>query len=162
MTVAGRDLNACLVVLATLLLGVALVMEYGFDLAPCALCMTQRLWLILAGLSAAIAMLTDVHRRLFAVLGLGAIGIGASFSLRQLWLQHLPAEQAPSCGPGFDYMLDVLPLGEILTAMTVGTGQCSEVLWRFLGISIPGWALVGFILLGAGFTLHFVSRFVHD
>lgn len=73
--------------------------------------------------------------------------IGGGFSIRQLYLQGLPPDQVPSCGPDMSYMLEAFPLTDVLIAMTRGTGDCAEVAWSFLGISIPGWALVGFAAL---------------
>jgi disulfide bond formation protein DsbB len=69
--------------------------------------------------------------------------IGAGFSIRQLYLQSLPEDQVPACGPDMTYMLENFPLADVLAAMTRGTGSCAEVAWQF-GLTIPGWALVGF------------------
>jgi disulfide bond formation protein DsbB len=44
-------------------------------------------------------------------------------------------------------MLDVLPWFEVLTTALRGTGDCAAVVWRFLGISIPGWTALFFALL---------------
>ena len=49
-------------------------------------------------------------------------------------------------------MLDVLPMSDVLTAMTQGTGDCAKTAWSFIGITLPGWALLGFITL-AGFAI---------
>ena len=70
--------------------------------------------------------------------------IGGSFSIRQLYLQSLPPEEVPACGPPLEWLLDG-PVSDLLSAMTQGTGDCAEVMWTFLGLSIPAWALVGFI-----------------
>ena len=51
------------------------------------------------------------------------------------------------------YMIDAFPLADILKAMTMGTGNCAEVTWTLLGISIAGWALLGFVVLGATLAL---------
>ena len=69
---------------------------------------------------------------------------GAGFSIRQLYLQSLPADQVPACGPDITYMIDAFPLKDLLAAMTRGTGDCAAVSWQFLGLSIPAWALFGF------------------
>ena len=73
--------------------------------------------------------------------------VGGGFSVRQLWLQSLPADQVPACGPDLTYMLEVFPLSEVLAAMTSGTGDCAEVSWSLLGFSIPGWLLLCFMAL---------------
>ncbi|MGB2517485.1 MAG: disulfide bond formation protein B, partial [Pseudomonadales bacterium] len=65
-----------------------------------------------------------------------------------LYLQGLPADQVPACGPGFDFMLEAFPFTEVLVAMVTGSGSCAEVQWTFIGISIPGWSLIAYALLG--------------
>jgi disulfide bond formation protein DsbB len=73
-----------------------------------------------------------------------------------LWLQHLPPSEVPECGPGLEYMLDALPFTDVLAKVLHGSGECAEVLWRFLGLSIPGWSLVAFsAFLFAGLWLFF-------
>ena len=62
-----------------------------------------------------------------------------------LYLQNLPAEELPACLPGLSYMFEVFPWQEILEAMVMGTGECGDVVWTFLGLSIPGWTLVAFV-----------------
>lgn len=70
---------------------------------------------------------------------------GTGFASRQLWLQSLPPEEVPACGPSLEYMIDVLPWTEVLSVMMRGTGDCAEVQWTFLSLSIPGWTLLAFI-----------------
>jgi disulfide bond formation protein DsbB len=72
---------------------------------------------------------------------------GAGFAIRQLYLQSLPAGQAPACGAPVDYLISQSRFGELLSAMTSGTGDCATVTWQFLGISLPGWSLLGFAAL---------------
>jgi disulfide bond formation protein DsbB len=69
---------------------------------------------------------------------------GAALAIRHLYLQSLPEDQLPACLPGLSYMFDVFPWQEIMQAMIMGTGECGDVVWTFLGISIPGWTLVAF------------------
>ena len=64
-------------------------------------------------------------------------------------LQSLPPDEVPSCGPGLEYMLDTFPLTETLKMVFKGSGECAEVSWQFLGISMPGWVLVWMVALGA-------------
>ncbi|MGH8553402.1 MAG: disulfide bond formation protein B, partial [Methylococcales bacterium] len=62
-------------------------------------------------------------------------------------IQHLPPDQVPECGPGLEYIFKNFPLSKTFELLLSGTGECAEVHWTFLGLSIPGWTLVGFILL---------------
>lgn len=135
------------------LLCIALFMEHAMGLAPCPLCMMQRLWIAVAGLIAYVSLLHNPRWGIYPLLGMLASVIGGGFSIRQLWLQSLPADQVPACGPDLQYMIEVFPLSDVLLAMTSGTGDCAEVSWSLLGISIPGWTLIGFIVLFAGLLM---------
>ena len=82
--------------------------------------------------------------RIYALLTAIATLAGAGIALRHLWLQSLPADEVPACGPNLDYMLDAFPLTDVLTQVLSGSGECAEISWRFLGLTIPGWSLVVF------------------
>ena len=133
-----------IVALCGILLCAALVMEYGSGLLPCPLCLMQRIWFFFAGLAAFIGLLHNPKWGIYPFSTIAAAIIGGGFSLRQLWLQSLPADQVPSCGPDMTYMFENFPLSEILVLMTQGTGDCAEVSFQF-GLTLPGWALVGFL-----------------
>ncbi|MEM9624576.1 MAG: disulfide bond formation protein B, partial [Pseudomonadota bacterium] len=133
--------------LAGFLMTVALFMEHVMGLPPCPLCMMQRLWVIVVGLISYLALAHNPRWGIYPVLNIGACLVGGGFSIRQLWLQSLPVEEHPACGPDLQYMLEAFPLSDVLIAMTSGTGDCALVSWSLLGISIPGWTLIGFILL---------------
>jgi len=139
------EMAATLIVAATgFLLAGALVMEHLFAMDPCPLCLMQRVWFAFAGLIALIGLLHSPRWGIYPLLTMVAAIIGAGFSIRQLYLQNLPADEVPACGPDMSYMLENFPLADVLAAMTRGTGSCAEVVWQF-GLTIPGWALVGFI-----------------
>jgi disulfide bond formation protein DsbB len=76
-------------------------------------------------------------------------GIGAAIATRHVWLQHLPPDRVPECGPGLEFTLRKYPLYQALEKVFAGTGQCAEAAWTFLGLTIAGWSLVWFVLLGA-------------
>ncbi|HEY7772469.1 MAG TPA: disulfide bond formation protein B [Marinagarivorans sp.] len=131
---------------------IGLYMQYGMKLIPCALCITQRIFIIAVGLTALVAFLhgpTGVGQKIYAGLGVIFAATGASFSMRQIYLQSLPADEAPACGPDIAYMFDNFPLMDALNLLLRGDGNCAEVAWTFLGVSIPGWTLVAFAGLAA-------------
>jgi len=136
----------------TFLMGVALFMEHYMALEPCPLCILQRVMVIIVAL---IALVAAIHHpdnlgiRLYGVSVVIAAVIGGAISSRQLWLQSLPEDEVPACGPSLDYLMDVFPPTEVLNMVLAGDGTCAEVVWSFLGLSIPGWTLVGFIGLAA-------------
>lgn len=131
---------------------VGMYMQYVMGLYPCPLCITQRVFIVAVGLTALLAFIFNpkaTGRRIFGVLGVLFAIAGGAFSSRQLWLQSLPEDQVPACGPSIDYLLENFPLMDALSVLLRGDGNCAEVAWSFLGISIPGWTLVAFTGLAA-------------
>nr|WP_300306227.1 disulfide bond formation protein B [Halomonas sp.] len=150
-------------VLCVAMMAAALVMEHVYGLEPCPLCVFQRVAVIAAGVVFLVAALHGPRGRAGAIVygGLASLAVlaGAGIAGRHLWLQSLPADQVPSCGPGLDYMLDVMPFQQVLNNVLSGSGECAEVGARFLGLSIPGWTLIGFLaLLVCAFGMLFSAR----
>jgi len=137
-------LVACATILA-----VALYMEFAMGLDPCMLCMSQRfVYLALAFVFLLAALHNPYfggHKRYGTFLLLFSLG-GLALASRQLYLQNLPADLVPACGPSFSYMVDAFPFTEVLITMIKGSGSCAEVQWSFLGLSIAGWSFVLFSL----------------
>ena len=130
---------------------VALIFEHALLLKPCLLCYAQRSCVYLLLLLSLIAFLHKNQSlnlfRTYLGLSIAVIASGISLSLRQLYLQSLPADLVPTCGPDIDYLFETLPVLEVLMLAIRGDGNCAEVLWSFLGVSIPGWLLVAFVVL---------------
>ena len=74
----------------------------------------------------------------------------ASTASRQVWLQHLPEDKVPQCGPDLYFMIENFPLGRTLRTLIEGTGECAKVDWTFLGLSIAEWSLICFTGLAIG------------
>lgn len=139
-----------LLLACSLLIAMALYFQFAGGLEPCPLCISQRIMVIAVGLVMLAAVLQRPGRsgvRVYAILGFLVAVAGASISARHVWLQHLPADQVPACGPGLEYMFRYLPLGEMLKAMLTGTGDCAKVDWTLLGLSMPAWVLISFLAL---------------
>ena len=64
-------------------------------------------------------------------------------------LQHLPPDQVPACGPGLDYMLEAMPITGVIRKVMTGSGECAAVDWTFLGLAMPAWSLICFLVLAA-------------
>ncbi len=133
------------------MMAVALGLEHIMGLAPCPLCVFQRVAVIAAGIVLAIAAIHNpsgnVGKIIYGVLGLAAVGTGAFIAGRHVWLQSLPADQVPTCGPGLEYMMDILPMQEVVAMVLTGSGECAEIDFMLLGLSLPAWTLIGFLLL---------------
>ena len=156
LTLPSTRLTYLLVFIATVLLMlIALYMQYAMGLEPCALCITQRACVMAIGLVALIACIHHPRtwgRWPYVGLGLVFTIVGGATAGRQLWLQNLPPDRVPACGPSIEYILDAFPFWEALAILFRGDGNCAEVAWRFLGLSIPGWTLIAFI----GFAVVFL------
>ena len=140
---------------------IALYMEHFLQLKPCILCYMQRGAVILVGILAAIGLLINTKKIISYKILISGIFLssltGALLAARQLYLQSLPADMVPSCVPDIDYLFSTLPFLEILILALTGDGNCAEVLWSFMGISIPGWLLVGFLIIFIYLTKTFIS-----
>jgi disulfide bond formation protein DsbB len=129
----------------------ALYAQYFLDLAPCPLCVFQRVSVIALGIIFLVATLHNAGRVgsvMYALLLLLAAAGGVVAAGRHVWLQNLPPDKVPACGPGLDFMLDAFPLAEALKMVFSGSGECAEVSWSLLGLSMPAWVLIAVSLLG--------------
>ena len=61
-------------------------------------------------------------------------------------MQGLPEDQVPLCGPPLEYILEVFPLFDVINTLFMGDGNCAEITWQFLGLSMAGWSLIFFVL----------------
>ena len=133
------------------LVAFALYLQYVEHQEPCPLCILQRIAFFAMMAVFVIAALHGPRRRaafVYSTIAFLFAAAGAAVASRQVWLQHLPANQVPACGPGLEYMLEQFPLREVLGKVLAGSGECAEVGWTYLGLSIAGWSLVWFVLLG--------------
>jgi disulfide bond formation protein DsbB len=133
------------------LMGFGLYLQHVLNLEPCPLCILQRYAFVATGLIALIAAVHGPGRvgaGIYGVLTALAAGTGAAVAGRQIWLQYHPP-QVFDCGPDLGYMLDAFPLSQVLPKIFKGEGDCGKVVWQFLGLSIPEWALVWFVALMA-------------
>lgn len=129
----------------------ALYAQHVLGLEPCPLCIFQRVAVIALGIVFAVAALHNpgaTGRRVYGVMAALAAVAGAGVAGRHLWLQSLPPDQVPSCGPGLEYMLESFPFTEMLRTVLSGSGECAQVDWRFLGLAMPGWVLISVVTLG--------------
>ncbi|MCK5894022.1 MAG: disulfide bond formation protein B [Endozoicomonadaceae bacterium] len=143
------------------LLITAMIFEYVMMLEPCPLCITQRITFIILGLialAAAIHNPTGRSLRSYGILMIVFAVVGVGLATRQLYLQGLPPEHAPACMPGIEYLVDILPMNELINIMFKGTGDCAKVQWHFLGLTIPGWTLITFIGYGIFGVLELIRK----
>jgi len=127
------------------MLAYALFAQYGLGLEPCPMCIFQRVGVFALGIVFLLAALHNpgtVGARVYAALLLLAGGGAGFVAGRHVWLQNLPADQVPACGPGLDFMLESFPVLEVFQMVLTGSGECAEVDWSLLGLSMPAWVLL--------------------
>lgn len=153
---SARLLYLAIFVACAGLMGFGLYLQQVRHLEPCPLCILQRIAFILTGATALIAAVHNPGRAgkiLYGALLAIFSGAGGAVAARQIWLQHLPPEKFAECGPGLSFMLNNFPLSTAFPMIFRGEGDCAKVLWRFLGLSIPEWSILWFLLfvgLGIG------------
>ncbi len=127
------------------LIAYALYAQHVLGLAPCPLCVFQRVAVIATGAGFLLAALHAPRgggRRVYGLLIAAAAAAGVGIASRHVWLQNLPPEKVPACGPGLDFMLDTFALGEVVNMVFSGSGECAEISWSFLGLSMPAWVAI--------------------
>ncbi|MDX1374030.1 MAG: disulfide bond formation protein B [Burkholderiales bacterium] len=142
------------------LLGFGYYLQYEKGLEPCPLCLVQRAFFYALTV---VFLVTTLHGprgwglRVYGFIAMLLAAGGFATASRQVWLQHLPADKVPACGPDLEFMLENFPLGQTLEKLFAGSGQCAEVQWTFLNLSIAEWALAwfaAFFLLGLWLLIH--------
>jgi len=131
------------------MMATAFFFQYVLYLDPCPLCSVQRAIVIAFGITFLLGFIQGPKtwgRRVYG-LALTLVSIsGLVVAGRHTWLQHLPKDKVPECGPGLDFWMKNLPTSDVIQKVFQGSGECAEIVWSFLGLSIPEWSLIAFIL----------------
>ncbi len=155
-----RPFYAALLLISCCLLGYGYYLQFIGGLEPCPLCIFQRvayLGVLLVSLLAFLHGPAGIRARIYSGMIAVCAVIGAGIAGRQVWLQHLPPDRVPECGPGLDFMLDVFPLTETVRMVFAGSGECAEVNWTFLNFSIAEWSLFWFVLFAIASVVHLAA-----
>lgn len=134
------------------LLAAGYYFQFVMKLEPCPLCISQRIAIFFTGLcflGAALHNPGKTGTRRYSIAGAAIAFCGGAISTRHIWIQHLPPDKVPECGPGLDYVLNNFPLSETVKLMLSGTGDCAKVTWTFMNLSMPAWTLIAFLFLAA-------------
>ena len=143
------------------LIAFALYLQHKLGEDPCALCIFQRVAVIALGV---VFLLAGLHNpgqrgnRIYASLGLITTLVGGGIAARHVWLQHLPKDQLPECGPGLSYLMESQPWLQVFQNVLQGSGECAEVGWTFLRLSIAEWTLICFLLFAIMALFQFQNR----
>lgn len=144
--------NAAGFLVCAALLAYAFYSQYVLGDEPCPLCIFQRVAVMVVGILFLLAALHPVGRRgasVYGVLLLVAAATGGAISIRHIWIQAQPADAVAACGATLDYMLDVLPITQVIRKVLTGSGECHAINWTLFGLSMPWWVLFSLIGLAA-------------
>jgi len=148
MTLRPRLIYTLIFAVCAGLIAFAMFLQHAQGLEPCPMCILQRYAFILTGVFALAAVIQNPQRGnrwVYSALLVLTAGAGAGVAARHVWLEHNPPKIF-DCGADLGYMMESFPLAEALPMIFRGTGDCSKVLWRFLGLSIAEWALIWFLV----------------
>lgn len=124
--------------------------QLKLGLPPCPLCMFQRVCIVAVGVFCLLGIIFrpgKVGSKLLVFGGLVSSLLGLGIAGRQVWLQHLPADKVPECGPDLEFMLESFPLMQTINQVLSGSGECAEVQWDLLGFSMPEWMILVFVVM---------------
>jgi len=154
-------------------LGYALWVQHGsMGLTPCPLCILQRIAFLAMGIAFLLGVIYDPKprtapvalplkwlrvvfvngwRKTDALLVWMFAMVGAGVAAWHVRMQHLPESEVPACSSmDLSYMLEAFPLKKVIEKVFTGSGECAKVDWTFLGLSMPEWTLIWFLVLGVG------------
>ncbi len=134
------------------LIAYALYVQYGMGLEPCPLCILQRVAVMVVGVLFLAAFLHDpgnVGARVYGALIDFTAVVGILVAARHIWIIAQPPGSVAECGASLDYMMDVLPLHEVLGKVLSGSGECAKIDWTFLGLNMPTWVLMALLAVGS-------------
>jgi disulfide bond formation protein DsbB len=144
------------------LIAYALYAEHVLGLAPCPLCIFQRVAVIAIGVVFLVATLHNPARigaRIYGALVTLAALAGIGIAARHVWIQAQPPGTVAACGADLDYMMEILPLKEVVAKVLTGSGECGNIDWTLLGLSMPWWVLFALVgLMGWGIVVNWLSR----
>ncbi|UTO04297.1 disulfide bond formation protein B [Moraxella sp. FZLJ2107] len=151
-TLSYRILNA-FVALASLVVSIFVIayLQHYLYLDPCPLCIFQRIGLWISGLFAFLAALFNpkgktVRLILWLCGTLGALW-GFGVAARHTWIHYFPSQELVECGPGLNYMVETMPMGDVFSKVLFAKGDCTIIDWAVFGLSIPAQALILFSII---------------
>ncbi|MFD2177273.1 disulfide bond formation protein DsbB [Veronia pacifica] len=158
----GRPAWALLLFFALAFQVVALYFQHTMNLLPCVMCIYERVAMFgIAG--AALIGLFAPNNAFFRWGGIICWGVAAVWGVK-LAHQHIEYQfPDPNVlfGPTCELFVSFpswAPLNEWLPSVFQSYGDCSMVVWEFLGYSMPQWLLVIFVMMLAAQVCVLVSE----
>jgi disulfide bond formation protein DsbB len=136
------------------ILGTSAYLQIHDGFVPCPLCTLQRVAFVALGILFLLNILVykiTIARIFSQLLILASAAAGMVLAGRQVWLQLFHAGEEGECGVSLQYMLDVLPLNEVMAKVFAGSAECAKRGFSFLWLNMAEWSLllfVGFFIVG--------------
>lgn len=148
LSTSPRSWLALIVAFVVLSMTGALYFQHVLGLAPCPLCVLQRVAIIGVGLAAALGLLVAGARAqlLAATLAIVLAVVGGGIAAWHSWILAFPPESM-TCGRPFQWFHEDFPLVQWLPKLFRGDGDCLAVDWTLLGLAIPHLSLLAFVAL---------------
>ncbi|MGV0976947.1 MAG: disulfide bond formation protein B, partial [Azonexus sp.] len=127
------------------LVAVGMELQHLLRLAPCPLCIFQRLLYLIIGLVALAGVLLPGGRLLWSALIAALAAGGVAVAGYQTWMQAFPL-LATECGYSDPNAIERLVdwLGMEWPSLFLATGFCTSREWEFLALSMANWSLLIF------------------
>lgn len=141
----------------------ALFFQYAMDLAPCIMCVYQRVAIfaiIFAGFTGFAGSGFLIARVIaYSLWATGAIW-GLIIAIEHVEIQENSGSLFFSCEfmPNFPSWA---PLHEWLPFLFEATGDCGDINWQFLGYSMPQWMLVVYGVYTLALVVIITNRLIH-
>jgi disulfide bond formation protein DsbB len=142
---ASRKILLLIAAVSLALVGAALYLQHAKDMLPCPLCIIQRylfLGVAIFSLVGAFAGKIKVWTGVALLSALGGLGVAG---------KHLYVLAHPGFSCGIDPMetvLNKIPTATLLPYVFRADGLCEAALDDVLGLSVPQWSALWFVILG--------------
>ncbi len=135
----------------------ALYFQYGMGLEPCIMCIYQRTAVL--GILLSSLLVFAVNNALTRLIGFIGWGVSSIWGLL-IAIEHVDIQSAVNpffvtCEivPNFP-----VPLYDWVPFFFAATGDCGDIDWIFLSLSMPQWMIVIFAAYSAVFTITLLAR----
>ena len=144
-----RIVSLLIFLICITVIGYALYLQLVINLLPCPLCIAQRIAYWLVGLTAIFAFIHNprslgrqIYYNFITVFSL----IGLLLALRHSWIIRYP--EAFQCGiSAEEEFLNGLSIANWWPSMFEANGDCTDVKWEFMALTIPNWSVIFFLLI---------------
>ena len=148
--ISGKRIVLLLIFLiCTTLIGYALYLQLVINLLPCPFCIAQRIAYWLVGLTAIFAFIHNprglgrkIYYSFITVFSLS----GLVLALHHSWIIRYP--ETFQCGiSAEEEFLNTLSIANWWPSMFEANGDCTDVKWEFMALTIPNWSVIFFLLI---------------